>query len=264
MASHPKRSRRALIEGKYKQLKSINKNLTEEELLQKAIEIVDYQAKEKDIDIDSLFIDKAEKKLAVDLLRKYLKDYTIETVSDKNTLRQLIYLEILNLRLQTTLNNVHSETQASPKELVDTIHKNNREILSVKDILGISRSKDQAQSKDAYSYLQMLKRKFKRWCSENQATRYLVCSHCGKSLLLKIKPGVWDSQKHPFFRDRILGNQHLIELYKQEKLTKEDLAKIFETSHDYIDWLVRRGWRLNASVTEGSEESEGSKNTQDS
>jgi DNA-directed RNA polymerase subunit RPC12/RpoP len=100
----------------------------------------------------------------------------------------------------------------------------------------------------------MIKPKFRRWLDENQASRYIVCPHCSKSILLKIRTEAWEAQKHPFFRDRILGNAHLIELYKQNKLTKEDLAKIFETSPDYVVWLVEKAWRLQSVVEQETNE----------
>jgi hypothetical protein len=58
--------------------------------------------------------------------------------------------------------------------------------------------------------------------------------------ILLVKPDAWESQKHPFFSDRILGNEHLIKLYNEGKVSKEDLALIFEVSSDYIDWLVNK------------------------
>ena len=70
--------------------------------------------------------------------------------------------------------------------------------------------------------------------------------------MLKLKPAIYDIQNHPFFRDRIVGNTHLIRLYNQRKLTKEDLAKIFETSEDYVEWLLTKWPRTEAEILEDS------------
>lgn len=237
------------IQRKINQLKALQKSskqpsLTDQEIRAKAEATVKEDEELKEIDIENYFPVKAEQKKAKELLRKYLQDYSIETVSDRNTLCQLIYLEVLNIRLQDSLNKAQKDLSSMPMPLVDTMHKNIKEITSLKEKLGITRSKKTESVQDGFSYLQLVKKKYKKWLEENQGSRTLWCPHCGKSTLLKIKMDVWDAQKHPFFRDRILGNEHLIKLYKQQKITREDVAKIFEVSPDYVDWLVQKAWGL--------------------
>lgn len=242
------------VQRKLKQLKALQssgtkKPLTDDELLDKAKQSVEkkYPAADQkvdQVDIESLFIDKAEKKLGLDLLKKYLHDYTIESISDRNTVAQLIYLEILNYRLQKVLNDTQKDTKgAIPDRLVTLIHSNIREITALKTTLGIAKGKKE-ESRDGYAYFQLLKKRAKVWLKENQASRTILCPHCGKMNMLKIKTDVWEAQKHPFFRDRILGNEKLISLYKENKISKQDLAEVFEVSPFYIDWLVDKGWGL--------------------
>jgi hypothetical protein len=83
-------------------------------------------------------------------------------------------------------------------------------------------------------------KKYKIWRSENQGSRTLVCPHCGKMTLLKIRMEAWEAQKHAFFKDRILANPHLMEMYKNGKISKHDVAKVLHTSLDYIDWLIKK------------------------
>jgi len=90
--------------------------------------------------------------------------------------------------------------------------------------------------------LQALKEKFKVWRGDNQGSRNMVCPHCGKMTMLKIRMDKWIAQQHPFFKDRFLANKHLMRLYLTDKLTKEDIAKILDSSPDYIDWLVETLW----------------------
>lgn len=202
-----------------------------------------------DLDISDQFEDFDEKKMAKALILKYLKDYTIETISDKNTLKNLIYLEVINTRLQKTLNDSHTAKKAIDSKLIRTVHENIEQITELKEKLGITREKQDLNASSGYGYLQTLKQKYKVWLEENQASRYMVCAHCGKSILLKVNMQHWEAQKHPFFKDRILGNDHLIALYKDNKLTKLDLAKIFETSEDYVEWLVQR-WNITTNDEE--------------
>jgi hypothetical protein len=63
-------------------------------------------------------------------------------------------------------------------------------------------------------------------------------------VMLKMRTEAWEAQKHPYFKDRLLGNEQLIRLYKLGKLTKEDVASVLGTSPDYTDWLINK-WRVD-------------------
>jgi len=125
-------------------------------------------------------------------------------------------------------------------QMLDTVHKNLTQISILKDKLGLSRDKAQNAQKDSIEIIDTLKKKFKVYREQNQASRTLVCPHCGQMCLLKIKTDKYESMKHPFFRDRILGNVHLVKLYKEGTITKSDVAEILGTSEDYTDWLVEK------------------------
>lgn len=194
-----------------------------------------------DIDITSLFTDKKEQKVAKELLNKYLKDYAIETISDKNTLVQLVYLEILHTyRLQPLINSSYKDTQTIPLQVVDTLHKNINQITILKEKLGLSKSKKDELQSEPFKALELLKKKFKKWREDNQGSRTIICPHCAKLVLLKIRTEAWEAIGHPFFKDRILYNQHLVDIYLENKITKSDVAKIFGVSDDYVDWLVKK------------------------
>ena len=110
------------VEGTLKHIKNLpsSKGKSEAELLKEAEEIEKLNA----LGVQDMFADKEEKKEAKVLLRKYLDDWTPETVSDLNTLKQLIYFEIVQFRLQETLNDIHSKNQAVPLQLLESLQKN--------------------------------------------------------------------------------------------------------------------------------------------
>jgi DNA-directed RNA polymerase subunit RPC12/RpoP len=226
---------------KANQLKNLsgNKNRTEAELK----EIVQKKNLLKELEVHKLFTDKKEQKLAKDLADKYLIEFTPRTVSDKNNLKAVIYLEVLQYRLQAVMNELTAEgATAIPLNLVDSIHKNLKELSANKEKLGlIGKDKEQADN-DGFRILQNLKEKFKVWGENNQGSRTLVCPCCGEMILLKIRMDKWIPQKHPFFKDRFLANKHLIRLYLQQKLSKEDIASVLGSSPDYIEWLVETLW----------------------
>lgn len=226
---------RSVLFGRYRRLKQY-KDLSDEAI--NALIEEKFPAAVDDVAVKTLFSDSGEKKLANELLKRYTREYSIESVSDKNTLMHLIYLEVVNKRQQVILNKFHDESKAAPLPLIDSIHKNMNMILQLKNSLGLLKDKKQAEQSDGYKALEGLKKKFKVWLGENQGSRTLICPHCSKMTLLKIRTDQWEAQKHPFFKDRILGNESLIKLYKEKILTKEQCAAILEVSPDYMDWLV--------------------------
>lgn len=197
----------------------------------------------ENLDIQSLFTKRKEKKYAKELAKKYLEEFTPKSVSDKNNLKSVIYLEVLQYRLQNVMNELtKDDATAIPLNLVDSIHKNLKEIAKNKERLGLI-GKDKEETKnDGFKFLQSLKDKAKAWREKNQGTRTFVCPDCGEVTMLKIRMDKWISQKHPFFKDRFLANKHLMQLYLQKKLNKEDIAKVLESSPDYIDWLIEKLW----------------------
>jgi len=194
--------------------------------------------KDKDLAVEDLFENKKEQKEAIVLLNKYLNQFSIENISDKNTLSQLIFLEVFNKRLQVLLNRIEKEGGIPPLKLIDSLHKNLTQITALKGSLGLNTKND--GKNDSWTALEVLKKKFKLWRESNQASRTLICPHCGKMTLLKIRMDEWDAVKHPYFKDRVLGNEELVKIYKQGRIGKQELASILECSLDYIDWLIER------------------------
>lgn len=196
--------------------------------------------------VEGLFTDKEEIKLAKELEKKYLTEYNIETVSDKNLLYYLIYLEVLHTaKLQKTANEFTVSNDNLPLQLLDAIHKNINQIIEIKDKLGLTKKEE--VSNDAYQSLELLKKKFKVWAENNQASRTLVCPHCSQMIMLKMRTEAWEAQKHTFFKDRLLGNESLIRLYKLGRLTKEEVASVLGTSSDYTEWLINH-WSVDVNT----------------
>jgi DNA-directed RNA polymerase subunit RPC12/RpoP len=146
----------------------------------------------------------------------------------------------MNIRIQDALNGLKEKNLAPSSKDIETLHRNITAIVELKQLLNFSRPKEHSE----YQILETLKKKFKVWRDENQGTRTLSCPHCGLMIMLKIRTDKWDAQKHPFFKDRILFNKHLVKLYVDKIITSSDVAKILDTSTDYINWLVEK-WEKN-------------------
>jgi len=194
---------------------------------------------EDKIAIGELFQNSGEKANAKRLIKKYLHDFTPETVSDINTLRSIVYLEILNLRLQDYLN-VSQEKKEIDLKVVEAIHKNQTQLLVLKDSLGITKLKQADSAQTVSQKISIMRKQFEIWEENNQASRNCTCPYCGQMFLLHIRMEHWEAQRHPYFKDRILYNKPLIELYLANKITKEKLAEILECAPDYIEWVLQK------------------------
>jgi hypothetical protein len=188
-----------------------------------------------DYDLDSLFTKKEEVKIARDLLEKYTTGYEIEGLADKNLLRQLIYLEVINTRLQNSLNGFDEVNNIAPSPIIDTLHKNLSKIVEIREKLGLN--KDKTARDSDFDVLKRLQKKFRIWMDDNRASRTAMCPHCQQFILFKIRVDRYEAAKHPFFKDRWIFNQKLWDLYKESKITKQEFADILQVSADYIDHI---------------------------
>ena len=186
-----------------------------------------------------LFQDSQERKVAERLLTKYMSDYAINTIAERNALQQLIYFEVVQQRLQENLNEMYSrDVKAVSGEIISMMHRNAEAILKIKDTLGLNRSKEKV---GAYDALEHLKRRFAKWREENQASRTLKCPHCQQFTLLKMRMDAWEAQKHPMFKDNVIYNKQLFENRGKTVLIDDEfIAKCLETSPDYVGWVVNR------------------------
>lgn len=219
---------------------------TDAELLELAKELV--EADDPDLQITFL-TDTKEKKKARELTRRYIKEYFIETYGDKQLVKHLVYLEVIQGRLQDQLNDIHKQESKVPIQMLDILQKNLKAIVEARAALGLNRDKQKSEAgSEGIQALQKLKAKFKKHIEEtHQASRTIKCPHCSEMVLLVIRTEAYEAKKHPYFKDRILGNDHLISLYLSKHLTQEDVAKILGTSPEYTQWLADK-WQNKSNV----------------
>jgi len=221
------------LEKKINQLKKLvqYKNYSKEELEEAARESL---KKEEIYKSEWSGFAPEESRKANNLLKVYIDKYHITKFSDREDLKTLIENEILKQRIQKR---VGDDKGIPPKYVIDSLNTLQNQILNLKEKLGIFEDKKQS---DAFVYIQKLKKKFKKWREENQGSRTCICPHCSKMIMLKIRTEAWEAQKHPFFKDRILANEHLVKLYQEKKITNVDVAKILGCSIDYVRWLIKK------------------------
>jgi hypothetical protein len=190
------------------------------------------------------FIDDKEKKQAKRIFENYLSKLDFENFSDLSTLSTLVYSEVLSKRVEKSINkctNKDGESFISDKLLKSHSDLTNQ-ILHLKEKLGINKE----VKEDEFTALQLLKKRFASWVNENKASCTIAipyeCSSCGKSdvklVLLRKVVKDWTAIDHPAFLGRFYYSKHAMDMVEAGTLKKEDYAKIFQVSLDYVDWCI--------------------------
>lgn len=192
---------------------------------------------------------KEEAKDALHLFREYQRNKEFTDFSDIEVLKQLVYFRIHQKRMQAILN---TSDKINDRALLayDKVQSN---ILNLSKQLGLL---EESEGKDPLEEWNKLTRKAKVWRDKNRIAFEARCDHCSKMVLFTIRSkiqikGEWvqvyDVIKHPFFRDKVLCNPWMWELYKQKKITKLDIAKMLFPEQwkemkvtYYVDWLEKK------------------------
>jgi len=211
--------------------------------------------KQESYEYKGIGLGKSEKYTGQQKFNEYIRVYNITEYSDLQILEDLIFYEIAQERMKISIENKRKEHEKKNKELPEkdqkeysiptyihtALNSNLEQILILKDKLGLLNLNI---GDDAFKHFKILENKFKIWCEENQGSRTFTCPHCSKNVVLFVKPDVWEIQGHKYFRDKILCNEHLIKLYKDKKITSEEVSLILGTTPAYTEWLIKK-WYHN-------------------
>lgn len=192
----------------------------------------------------SNFLDDKEKKQAKQCFEKYLEAHDFESYSDLSTLSMLVFNEILVSRIQQTINKSSNKDGSCyiNDKLVKSLHEAENQVLDLKTKLGI----DQEKREDEFTALQLLKKRFQAFINENKHEFTLAvpfsCASCGKDdvkmILVRRRIKDFEAINNPHFSGRFWFNSYAMDMVESGKLSKEDYAKIFATSVDYVNWAL--------------------------
>ena len=224
-----------LIQKYYNRLKNLKQyqEISKEELLR----LAEKKANEELANIDNLVTDPIERKLAKKLLSKYLDEFDVDNIADRNTVNALVLLEIIHVRLQTLLNEKHAGASgAVPLSTLEAMHKNLDKIADLKNKLGLTK---QREEQDPLRVLTTLKKRFEKYINEHRDDFLTKCWKCGEMILLRRQTKDYISGKHPFLKGNVLYNKSLLKLVVENKITAEEAAKVLDTSSDFINWVIK-------------------------
>jgi len=186
---------------------------------------------------------KQEKKLLEGILHRYLDGVHIENNRQLFDLKDLVYNEFKKEVTRTSIENERKKNEfAVPRvqlEILNNLIEQGQRL--AERLFG-------KNLKDDNSKLALLFDKFKLWLKENQGTRSFICAHCSKMLVAKIRMDKYEIGKHPYFKDRLLTNDFLMEKYIEGKpviIDENFIAKLLQVSPMYADWYLERHFNKN-------------------
>jgi hypothetical protein len=196
------------------------------------------------------FLDDAEKALAKKIFEVYLEKLDFENASDLSTLSTLVYNEVLSKRVEKSINKCTTkdgDSYISDKMLKAHSDLTNQ-ILHLKEKLGINKE----ESVDEFTSLQLLKKRFHAWQQENKDSCTIAvpftCQSCGhddvKMVFLRKIVKNWEAIDHTCFQGRFYYNKTAMDMVEAGTLKKEDYAKIFNVSLDYVNWSISNRGRI--------------------
>lgn len=164
-----------------------------------------------------------EQELAETRYRSYLETCEIQSVSELDTLRSLVYTEIFEYRIQQELNKQAKESKYPPEKLTKQLLDLQNQKSQLKFKLGIDKTQNKVSE---LTQLQQLEKKFEDYYQANQNEFTTVCGCCGEMLLLRRRVKDFDCVKHPWFAGRWFFNYPLLKMVKDGEITKEQAWQI--------------------------------------
>jgi len=180
-----------------------------------------------------------EKHTAEKLFEAYRDRYNISSFSDLQLLTTLVFREILQIRYKKKISSLNKnlavkDAQIIPRHLMDSLDSNEEKILILKEKLNLFKER---QEEDPFNYLETLKKKFELYRKDYPEEFKTTCPFCSEVFFLNIRTTNYKESKLKLYKDKVLCNEHLWHCYKENKITKTDMASILNVSADYVDWL---------------------------
>jgi len=207
------------------------KNLSDEELEQ----LVQKKIDEEGLLTAFVGLSDIEKQKAIQLYDQYVSEHSFESLAEKSTLINLVYLEMLNDRVKLYIEKEGKDKQgAIPLRMTEQLVFNNTQIMQFKEKLGMMRDAD---SENALELMNELKEKALTYYNEHAGCTTIRCPYCQQLFNLLMDVSNLTPEKCSFFRGTMLYNLPLLNLYHNKKITKEEVANVLGTHINYVDFI---------------------------
>ena len=215
---------------RYRNMKQY-KNFSDEELMK----IVQKKIEEKELLECFIGLKDDEKKKALQLYNRYIMENSFESLAEKSTLTNLVYIQILIDRVKTFIKDEgDTKKGAIPIRMAEKLVELTNQEMSLKEKLGMLKD---AKSESALDLVNELKEKALKYYEEHAGETYVKCPECENFFRLLMKIDDLEPAKATFFKGTTLYNVKLMELYHYKKLTKNEIAEILGVHENYIDFI---------------------------
>ena len=179
-----------------------------------------------------------EMKFASDLLQNYLVESSLSSYAEKDTLKQLVYLEVILERIKTYINKeTEKANPVPPIQMLEQLQYLNKQIIEIKNELGLTQKEDQKTVLDEWN---KLKAKALNYYKESAGCNVVKCPECKKLFMLLKDVRNYTPEKITFFKKTMLYNKKLFEIYELGRITKEEMATILGVSNEYIELIYNQ------------------------
>jgi len=197
--------------------------------------LVDKKIEEEQLLTAFVGLNEEEKQKAIQLYDQYVSEHSFESLAEKSTLINLVYLEILNDRIKMFIEQEGKDKKgAIPLRMTEQLVENTNQIMSLKEKLGMMKDAD---SENALELINELKEKALAYYNEHAGETYVKCPECQNLFRLLMKVDGLEPAKATFFRGTTLYNQKLMELYHYKKVSLEEVADILGVNHKYVTFI---------------------------
>jgi len=225
-----------------------NKNKSDDELFP----LVRVNLMVKELRTTPLFSEPEEQEIAEEKFRSYLTNNEIESGSDIDTLKSLIFNEVLETRIQKRFNDLAKEKKYPDDRLIKSLVEVQNQKSDLKIKLGIDRKDNENNDLSAY---QLLHKRVDKYINDHK-DEFTVglgfeCEKCQhqnwETFLLYKRVKDFKMVKHPYFAGRFLFNYEIIKDVKNKKISKEQAVrylicsgqgKFYKPSDDDKKWSV--------------------------
>lgn len=188
-----------------------------------------------------------EKKWGQTRFNAYKTNYPhLNKLSNLQLLEELVWKEAIQERFKKQVGDIgkkqaklaeengHSEVAQIPGHLQESMDEGLTVIIELKTKLGMF---EDQKTLDAFKDFQTLKLKAAEYRKTHPLQFKTTCIFCAKEYYLKRRTDKYEEFSSPFVEDKVLNNRPLFKLYKDGKISKEDVAAVLGVSPDYVDWL---------------------------
>jgi hypothetical protein len=180
-------------------------------------------------------IDDTKKPKAIQLYEQYLSENSFESLAEKSTLIDLVYLEMLNDQIKEYIEQEQKEHKgALPVKMMEQLVTNNTQILELKEKLGMMKDAD---SENALDLINELKEKALAYYEEHAGCTVVKCPHCQELFNLLMDITNLKPEKCSFFKGTMLYNLPLLNLYHLKKVSKTEVAEVLGVHENYVDFI---------------------------